>query len=60
MGKTVMDETFATAYNACIDSWSWSWQNDFGGKNSTMCKPPVGDAVVVSKRLIAKYKDVLI
>lgn len=58
-GKTVLDEGFAAAYNLCIDSWSWAWQNDYKGQKHPMCTPPIYDAVAVSKRLLAKYKESL-
>ena len=57
--KTGRDATWAAAYNLCIDAWSWEWQHDFGGKKYPLCKAPVGDAVAVSRRLLAKYKDSL-
>ena len=27
---TGLDESFASAYNRCIDQWSWQWQNQNG------------------------------
>lgn len=51
-----LDDAWAAAYNLCIDRWSWEWQHDFGATKHPLCNAPVGDAVAISKRLLAKYK----
>jgi hypothetical protein len=47
-----------SAYNSCIDNWSWEWQHDFGGVKHPICWAAVGDAVAISKELIAKYSPI--
>jgi alpha-N-acetylglucosaminidase len=62
---TGLDERFAAAYNLCIDQWSWQWQNHNGaGTDGTqrqlavpICAAPTGDAVAISRKLIAKYRS---
>jgi alpha-N-acetylglucosaminidase len=62
---TGLDESFASAYNRCIDQWSWQWQNQNGDHAdddtqrqlaSPICAAPTGDAVAISRKLIAKYR----
>jgi hypothetical protein len=43
-------------YHTCIDRVAWDFQHDFGSVKTPVCGPePVGDVVVISKRLLEKY-----